>query len=122
MSPLETSTASRPLQRALSSHTTHSLPCWEGDTPLNLAINRKKSDVVAYLQRIGARGQPNIHKAAASGNAGLVRDHIVADPAAVHAKEINFLGRYVVCLCLFFQNYSMNPVSIVPSNFPLHPY
>ena len=59
MSPLETSTASRPLQRTLSSHTTHSLPCREGDTPLNLAINRKKSDVVAYLQRIGARGQPN---------------------------------------------------------------
>ena len=68
------------------------------------------------------KGQPSIHDAASSGNAGLVRDHIVADPAAVHAKEINFLGRYVVCLCLFFQNYSMNPVSIVPSNFPLHPY
>ena len=54
MSPLETSTASRPLQRALSSHTTHSLPCRDGDTPLNDAINRNKSDVVAYLRSIGA--------------------------------------------------------------------
>jgi hypothetical protein len=54
MSPLETSTASRPLQRTLSSHTTHSLPCRDGSTPLNDAINRNRSDVVAYLRSIGA--------------------------------------------------------------------
>ena len=40
------------------------------------------------------KGQPSIHKAAESGNAGLVRDHIVADPAAVHAKD-----RLYVALC-----------------------
>jgi hypothetical protein len=54
MLPLETSTASRPLQRALSSHTTHSLPCRIGRTPLIDAIENNKSDVVAYLRRIGA--------------------------------------------------------------------
>ncbi len=51
---LETSTASRSLQRALSSHTTHSLPCRYGGTPLNDAINKSKIDVVAYLRSIGA--------------------------------------------------------------------
>jgi hypothetical protein len=54
MSPLETGAASRPLQRALSSHTTHSLPCRSGENPLKLAIRNNKSDVVAYLRSIGA--------------------------------------------------------------------
>ena len=56
----------------------------------------------AHLQVAAAariKGQPGIiHDAAASGNAGLVRDHIVADPAAVHAKD----GRYVA-LCYFLK-------------------
>jgi hypothetical protein len=40
------------------------------------------------------KGRPGIDDAAASGNAGLVLDHIVADPATVHAKDI----LYVICL------------------------
>ena len=44
------------------------------------------------------KGQPSIHDAAESGNAGLVLDYIVADPAAVHAKT----GRYVA-LCHFLK-------------------
>jgi hypothetical protein len=38
---------------------------------------------------------PSIHDAASSDNAGLVRDHIVADPAALHAKT----SGYVVAFC-----------------------
>ena len=44
------------------------------------------------------KGQPSILEAAGSGNAGLVRDYIVADPAAVHAKD----GKYVA-LCHFLK-------------------
>ena len=42
------------------------------------------------------KGQPSIHDAAESGNAGLVHDYIVADPAAVHAKDEKY-----VALCYF---------------------
>ncbi len=44
------------------------------------------------------KGQPCIIDAAVSGNAGLVRDHIVANPAAVHAKNITY-----VALCHFLK-------------------
>ncbi len=53
-SPLETCTASPPLQRALSSLPSHSLSCRGGVTPLTRAINENESDVVAYLRSIGA--------------------------------------------------------------------
>ncbi len=50
----------------------------------------------ARLQAAAAariKGQPSIHEAAARGNAGLVRDdHIVADPAALHAKDILYVA------------------------------
>jgi hypothetical protein len=51
------------LQRALSSHLTHLLPCRDGDTPLTLAIKKGaglfsifggESAVVSYLRSIGA--------------------------------------------------------------------
>ena len=38
------------------------------------------------------KGQPSILEAAKSGNAGLVRDYIVADPAAVHAKGVLYVA------------------------------
>ena len=44
----------------------------------------------ARLQAAAAariRGRPSIDDAAESGNAGLVLDHIVDDPAAVHATD-----------------------------------
>jgi hypothetical protein len=44
----------RPLQRALSSHPTHLLPCRDGSTPLKRAIDEDKSAVVSYLRSIGA--------------------------------------------------------------------
>ena len=53
----------------------------------------------ARLQAAAAariKGQPGIHNAAESGNAGLVLDHIVADPAAVHATSL-----YVALRLLF---------------------
>ena len=56
MSPLETSTASRPLQRALSSHTTHSLPCRYGSTPLNDAINKTRATLLPIY---GASARPH---------------------------------------------------------------
>ena len=74
---------------------------------------RLQAAAAARLSRF--RGRSGILSAAESGNAGLVRDYIVADPAAVHAKDWKY-----VALCAFFENYSMNPVSTVPSNFPLH--
>ena len=49
----------------------------------------------ARLQAAAAariRGRPSIHDAAEFGNAGLVRDHIVADPAALHAKDISYVA------------------------------
>ena len=55
----------------------------------------------ARLQAAAAariKGRPSIHDAARSGNAGLVLDHIVADPAAVHAKTIKY-----VALCYFLK-------------------
>ncbi len=75
----------------------------------------------AHLQAAAAariKGQPGIHNAAASGNAGLVRDHIVADPAAVLAKGFGYV---VLPSFIFSKIYSLNPVAIVASNFPLHP-
>ncbi len=48
------------------------------------------------------KGQPSIHQAARSGNAGLVRDHIVADPAAVHVKGGSLFGGYVVLPLFYF--------------------
>ena len=45
----------------------------------------------ARLQAAAAariKGLPGILSAASSGNAGLVLDHIVVDPANVHAKDV----------------------------------
>jgi hypothetical protein len=53
----------------------------------------------ARLQAVAAariKGRPSIHDAARSGNAGLVLDHIVADPAAVHTTSL-----YVALRLLF---------------------
>ncbi len=41
---------------------------------------------------------PGIHDAAEHGNAGLVRDHIVANPAAMHSKDL----LYAACRPIFF--------------------
>jgi hypothetical protein len=70
----------------------------------------------ARIERIISAPKYTIHDAAKDGKAGLVLDYIVADPADVHAKNNRFLGEYVVCLCSFFENYSVNPFSIVASN------
>ena len=63
----------------------------------SLAPARLQAAASARIQR-----QYNIHSAANSGNALLVLDHILVDPATrtVHAKQE---GLYVVYLCLFFQ-------------------
>jgi hypothetical protein len=49
------------------------------------------------------KGKPSIHKAAESGNAGLVRDYIVADPAAVHAEDNGYVALllYIISKLLY---------------------
>ena len=59
----------------------------------SLAPVRFQAAAAARIKRL-----PGIHQAAKSGNAGLVRDYIVAHPAAVHAKD----GWYVA-LCHFLK-------------------
>jgi hypothetical protein len=57
---------------------------------LSFCATTSDSLAPARLQAAAAariKGQPSIHDAAESGNAGLVLDHIVADPAAVHKKD-----------------------------------
>jgi hypothetical protein len=72
---------------------------------LSFCATTSDSLAPAHLQAAASariQRQYNIHSAANSGNALLVLDHIVVDPATrtVHAKD-EYL--YVVCLCLFLQ-------------------
>jgi hypothetical protein len=83
-------------------------------TSHSLAPARLQAAAAARIE--GQRYYSSIHEAARSGNAGLVQDHIVADPAAVHAETYS----YVVCLCSFFKIHFVNPISTVASDFPLH--
>jgi hypothetical protein len=80
-----------------------------GKTPLKVAIDENKGNVVAYLRRVGAledvnvvserlkalyatriEGKSDIFKAAEDGVLELVQDHIAADPTSVHKRNKSY--------------------------------
>ncbi len=77
----------------------HPPACSDGRTPLNLAIDMNKLDVVALLRKVGAaaavaaaarlagKEPSDIIAAAKEGDVGRIADHLAVDPSRVNLRD-----------------------------------